>query len=145
MDDISQTQARLPNTSSHEEIMDAKSTARSIRKRKEIEEGAIEIDRSPLRDLAAEEFYAEGCTSADVILVHDDEPDTEDKTTSNVTPAVETPVVVELDRKGKGRAVEELMAKSDREAPSQAALFAPLEKADEGFEVWESASAKGDD
>ncbi len=53
---------------------------------------------------------------------------------------------LELDRKGKGRALEvdvdALMAKS---GASEARLFEPLEKAEEGFEVWESGSAKGDE
>jgi hypothetical protein len=53
----------------------------------------------------------------------------------------------DIDAKGKGRMVEidELMEKSNSEMPAQAAVFAPIEKAEEGFEVWESGSAKGDD
>jgi len=184
LDDVSQTQARLPNASSMPRpygcISDAKAHARSMRRRKEIEEGAIEIDRSPLGDLEAEEFYAEGCTSSDVVLVADEEaegesdeplvhsaesfePETHGQPDSGEThqesidlggmdgvpddipscsfdfsiPAEEWRVDL--------KAVDQLMTKSDSDAPAQAKLFEPLEKAEEGFEVWESGSARGED
>jgi hypothetical protein len=165
LDDISQTSTRLSSGSmSTDDFMEAKARARSSRRRKEVEEGAIEIDRSPLGDLAAEEFYAEGCSASSVVLVADDEceaevepeaeqipyePQAESMAEVEVeshfqAPACEFDFSLDQDPKGKGKAVEELMMKSDTEVPAQAALFEPLEKSDTDFEVWESASAKGD-
>lgn len=161
LDDISQTSSRLPTASSliSDSIAEAKASSRtrSQRRRKEIEEGAIEIDRSPLGDLEAEEFYAEGHTATDVVLVEEDEGDSEDvhaqsgQTHSYDAPPEDVPspedtssqtfnfsisATISLDD------VDVLMTKSDTEAPAVAKLFEPLEKAEEGFEVWESASAK---
>jgi hypothetical protein len=181
LDDISQTSARMPSSSStsHDGIADTKARTRSMRRRKEIEEGAIEIDRSPLGDLEAEEFYAEGCTSSDVVLVADEEGEhvsgerlpQSDESCEAVSQGREFDEcpgesidVGEMDHLPEDipsctfdfsvpseewrvdlKAVDELMAKSDSEAPAQAKFFEPLEKAEEGFEVWESGSAKGED
>jgi len=130
MDDISQSQTRLPREST-----------RSSRRRKELDEGAIDIDRSPLGDLTAEDFYAEGCTASDVFLVEEEEEE-ETKPACSFDFTVERS---EVDLKGKGKAVEELMMKSDVAVPEKAALFQPLEKAEENFELWESNSEKGCD
>lgn len=182
LDDVSQTQARLPvsSSTSYDGIAEAKARTRSMRRRKEIEEGAIEIDRSPLGDLEAEEFYAEGCTSSDVVLVADEEA--EGESDEPLPPSTEAYEAEPQDQPGSDKAhqesidledmdavpddipscsfdfsipteewrvalkaVDELMAKSDAEAPAQAKLFEPLEKAEEGFEVWESGSARGED
>jgi hypothetical protein len=166
LDDVSQTQGRLP---SHDLAIQSKARARHIRRRKEIEEGAIDVDRAPLGEMAAEEFYAEGVTENDVVLVADEEAETaegdheasapveaEYQQTALAEPesspldltcefdfSVEAPPM--QDDQGMGKAVEDLMMKLDSEAPAQAKLFEPLEKAEEGFEVWESSSAKGDD
>ena len=49
---------------------------------------------------------------------------------------------------GKGKGIEvdidALMAKSTDEVP-KARLLEPIEKAEEGFQLWESGSAKGDE
>jgi hypothetical protein len=176
LDDISQTQSRLPSASTSLDggFVEGKAKAkRSMRCRKEIEQGAIEIDREPLRDLVAEEFYPEGCGEGDVVFVADEEHEDETPalllssthTLSPTSPALSLPTPLsadltacefdftvnmsssDMDVKGKGRMVEidELMEKSNSEMPAQAAVFAPIEKAEEGFEVWESGSAKGDD
>jgi hypothetical protein len=182
LDDVSQTQARLSASSStsYDGIAEAKARTRSMRRRKEIEEGAIEIDRSPLGDLEAEEFYAEGCTSSDVVLVADEEGEGEPEeplAPSAETYEVETQGQLESDETrpesvGLGdvdgipedvpastfdfsipteewrvdlKAVDQLMTRSDSDAAAQAKLFEPLEKAEEGFEVWESGSARGED
>ena len=130
MDDISQSQARLPRASRE-------------RKQKIVDENAIDIDRAPLGRLEAEDFYADGCCAKDVVLVVDEEDnhDAAEKSESAFQFTVEAQV------KGKGKAVDvgSLMLKNDALAPAQAALFSPLEKAEEGFEVWESGSAKGDE
>lgn len=124
-DDISQSQSRLPRPS-----------IKSMRRK--LDEGEIDIDRNPLGDLAAEEFYAEGCSASDVVLIADDEP-VKEEFDFNVESSHSS---------DKGKAVEELMMKSNEAIPEvipkKVALFQPLEKAEEGFEVWESGSEKGD-
>jgi len=49
--------------------------------------------------------------------------------------------------KGKGKEVDidALMRKDDFEYGRKAALLEPIEKAEEGFALWESGSDKGDD
>jgi hypothetical protein len=164
VDDVSQTSGRLPSAS-HDHMAEAKANARktSSRRRKEIEEGAIEIDRSPLGDLEAEEFYAEGCTSSDVVLVADEEGDSDEpQPESYDAEAQALPDDTHLQSYDSipeeglpceamssptfdfAVEVDALMTKSEMEAPAGAKLFEPLEKAEEGFEVWESASAKGE-
>jgi len=69
LDDISQTS--LPSAS-YDSTSDIKVYTKSQRRRKEIEDGTIDIDRNPLGDLEAQDFYAEGCTSSDVVLVADE-------------------------------------------------------------------------
>jgi hypothetical protein len=69
LDDISQTS--LPSAS-YDSTSDIKAYTKSQRRRKEIEDGTIDIDRNPLGDLEAQDFYAEGCTSSDVVLVADE-------------------------------------------------------------------------
>ncbi|KAI9744201.1 MAG: hypothetical protein M1818_002353 [Claussenomyces sp. TS43310] len=133
VDDVSQSQARLPRDATR---------ARSSRRSKVVDESAIEIDRSPLGDLEAQDFYADGCDAADVVLVADDaEVEAPEKETA---PSFE--FTVEAPVKGKGRAIDEavelLMTRSETETPQQAALFSPIERAEDGFEVWESGSAK---
>lgn len=141
VDDVSQSHARLPRDL-------AKS--RSFRKSKLLDENAIDIDRSPLGDLEAEEFYPDGCGAGDLIVIVDDvdaeaepEAETEEK---DARPSFEFTVDAQV--KGKGRAIDEavelLMARSNPEAAKPAALFSPIEKAEEGFEIWESGSAKGE-
>jgi hypothetical protein len=155
LDDVSQTSGRLPSASS-EGIMEAKARKTSQRWRKEIEEGAIEIDRSPLGDLEAEEFYADGCTKGDVVLVADEEGEDVEPAESHEVLSDEaqcqsydsmpeeapSPVDMSSHTFDFSVEVDALMTKSDAEAPAGAKLFEPLEKAEEGFEVWESASAK---
>jgi len=69
LDNISQTS--LPSAS-YDSTSDTKAYTKSQRRRKEIEDGTIDIDRNPLGDLEAQDFYAEGCTSSDVVLVADE-------------------------------------------------------------------------
>jgi hypothetical protein len=172
LDDISQTQSRLPASSQmpYDSIANVKAQRPSMRRRKEIEEGAIEIDRLPLGNLEAEDFYAEGCTSADVVLVPEEgepeepqEAEYQDQPTYDDIPKETTDVgsfnnvPEDIQRQSFDfsfpsnewrvdlQAVDELMTKSDAEAPQQAKLFEQLEKAEDGFEVWESSSAKGED
>jgi len=138
LDDISQTRSHVDTT--EESMRDVKARLRA--RRREAEEGAIDVDRSPLGDLAAEDFYAEGCDGTSMFIIpaeEEVETDVEDaKPTFDFAP--------EIDIKGKGKEValdvEELMRKDDFEAAPKAVLLEPIERAKEGFEVWESGSAK---
>ncbi|RDW88337.1 hypothetical protein BP6252_00369 [Coleophoma cylindrospora] len=137
MDDISQTSTASTTASA--------SMSKS-RQQKNFDEGAIELDRSPLGEMLAEDFYAEGCDKESVAVVPADvapeeEPEPEQQQAPSVAPfdfsaKVEIPTAV---------ADEEVEALMTIKAPVEAALLAPIEKAEEGFEVWESGSAKGDD
>ncbi|KUJ17594.1 uncharacterized protein LY89DRAFT_684602 [Mollisia scopiformis] len=107
------------------------------------EEGSIEVDRSPLGDLCKEDFYAEGVAEGDVFVVREEEEGEEEKEVSvefdfaggEGKEVVEIDVVPELD-------VETLMQRPSSTAAPKAALLQPIEKAEEGFELWESGSAK---
>jgi len=166
MDDISQTTSRIyPSSSSLSNEMDAremgmaemKARMRQNRRRKEIDENAIEIDRAPLGALAAEDFYAEGCDGESVFLIPSDpdfpegEEENENEHENENERECEEPIPAfdfAVDVKGKGKAIdigvdiEELMR---RKSDDEAKLLQPIEKAEEGFEVWESGSAKGDE
>jgi hypothetical protein len=163
-DDVSQTSSR--SFDSETQSRDGKSALRVMRRHKEIEEGAIEIDRAPLTDLVVEEFYAEGCSDKDIVYIVEDEDDVPATQMAQSAPdnyaeeykfglAVQENADVNAgidgetemeggNDEGQGKlTVGELMQRSS-EIAGHAALFEPLEKAEEGFEVWESASAKGE-
>ena len=85
------------------------------------------------------DFYAEGCDETSVILVPEDEPE------SNVLESVlEVPEVSEsIDLKPIDPTTEDidnLMAKPT-EGTSKAAVLEPIEGTGESFELWESSSA----
>jgi len=162
MDDISQTTSRIYSSSSSSlsnemdarelEMAEMKARMRQNRRRKEIDENAIEIDRAPLGALAAEDFYAEGCDGESVFLVPSDPDSLEEEENENENGRdCEEPIPAfdfAVDVKGKGKAIdiggdiEELMR---RKSDDEAKLLQPIEQAEEGFEVWESGSAKGDE
>ncbi|RDL40896.1 Uncharacterized protein BP5553_00875 [Venustampulla echinocandica] len=142
-DDISQTRTPLATAvdSSESSMSDLKARVRARRSRHDVvEEGAIELDRNPLGDLVAEDFYADGCDGSSVILVPSEEEAKEQ---------AEVPMAFDFsaDVKGKGReidseAVDVLMQKDDFDIAPKAALLEPIEKPEDNFEVWESGSAK---
>ncbi|TVY43232.1 hypothetical protein LOCC1_G005434, partial [Lachnellula occidentalis] len=143
LDDISQTRSQLTSVDAVEESLnDIKAR---IRARRVVAEGAIDVDRSPLGDLAAEEFYAEGCDGESVFIIASDEA-AEDEEECEVEAPVTYDSTLEIDVKGKGKEVQvdvdALMRKDDFDVAPKAMLLEPIEKADEGFEVWESGSAK---
>jgi hypothetical protein len=143
LDDISQTRTQLSEPAAAESAKaDLKARARvSSRRRREIDDGAIDVDRCPLGEMPAEDFYAEGCDGESVFLVPADAAEDEDAAEPEPEPAPATfgfGVAASED-------VDELMRKCDGDAAPKAALLEPLEKAEEGFEVWESGSAKGDE
>jgi hypothetical protein len=143
LDDISQTRTQLSNPDPviGGELSMA-SLKRAARRRREIDEGACDVDRSALGELAAEDFYADGCDGSSVFIVaaeEDAEPEKE-----------QVPMTFDFvaEVKGKGKEidtdVDELMQKDDFEYGAKAALLQPIEKAEEGFQLWESGSDKGD-
>ncbi|KAH8805841.1 hypothetical protein F5884DRAFT_678596 [Xylogone sp. PMI_703] len=181
MDDISQTRtmisalpaslsSSLPSSTSNDVVLDSRPRHRGSRRssRKEIDDDAIEVDRAPLGEMLAEDFYPEGCdgSSVFVILATDaegeeadvevehgvvvDVPESEmesispvlDGTSSSADPS--PVVIVHEEPEPIDVVVDELMQKNDEEA-APAALLCPIEKPEENFEVWESGSAKGDD
>ncbi len=163
LDDVSQTRtlitARQGGASGDDVVganevmvMEAKVRLRGVRRKRESED-AIEVDRCPLGDLAAENFYAEGCDGESVVFVQDDEVvegEGEGEGVSEVQPESELSVEVEVVAEDKGKEIQvevevevaQLMQKDAFEVAPQAALFEPIEKAEEGFEVWERGRAK---
>ncbi|PBP20171.1 hypothetical protein BUE80_DR009028 [Diplocarpon rosae] len=148
-DDVSQTRLAhsTPTASGH--LKEASETKRS-RKGRAQDENSIELDRAPLGDLAAEDFYAEGCDRSAVVIVAEDEQAQEqdqEEAAHELGVASTFDFTAEAVGKGKGVevnvCVEALMAKTG-EAP-QAKLLEPVDKVEEGWSVWESGSAKGDD
>lgn len=140
-DDISQTRTSLSasNLDAAEPSMhDIKARIRASRKKRELEEGAIDIDRAPLGDLAAADFYAEGCDGESVFLIPAEASEEEEQQEEESHPTLD--FIADLKGKGKELDIDTLMSK-DGVAP-KAKLLEPIEKAEDGFELWESGSAK---
>ena len=155
MDDISQTRTVLSSMAStvdavEAEMSDVKARIKARRSRREVDENAIDIDRSPLGDLAAEDFYAEGCDAASIFVIAADEtyeevPIVEEAGDENAIPIPTSTTfdfVAEVNETGPALDVDALMAKDDVEMALKAKLLEPIEKAEEGFSLWESGSAK---
>lgn len=134
LDDISQTRTQISDPAAQNEAsMSAlKAAARASRRRRELDDGAIEIDRSALGELVAEEFYGEGCDEKSVFIVPGEEEEEE-----------EAQVPISFDFTA-GKDADELMQRDDFEVGKKAALLEPIEKAEEDFEIFESGSAKGE-
>ncbi|KFY51528.1 hypothetical protein V497_09067 [Pseudogymnoascus sp. VKM F-4516 (FW-969)] len=121
--------------------------------RRKREESEIEVDRQVLGEVPISDLYAEG--SAGEVIVPADEvaelgpsplsaPEFDFSSSVVVEePVVEEPVVEEKKEEDVVAAAEELMA--EVLAPQSAALLEPLEKAEEGWSVWESGSVGGDE
>lgn len=140
-DDVSQTRIQLNSVDSTEASMiDIKARIKASRKK---HENAIDIDRSPLGDLLAEDFYAEGCDGSSVFLIPSDETPQDEQVEAPV--AFEVAPTSEDIGKRKEIDIEALMARDVDTIAPKAALLEPIEKAEEGFELWESSSAKGDE
>lgn len=160
-DDISQTRTQLTSSveTGESSMTDIKARIRASRMK---HENAIDIDRSPLGDLAAEDFYAEGCDSSSIFLIPSDVVEEEAHVEEEVQveeevhveepqQVVEEPMIATFDFisevKGKGREidpndVDALMFKDPDAIAPKAALLEPIEKAEENFDLWESGSAK---
>jgi hypothetical protein len=151
LDDISQTRVQLSSfteDSSSMSMGEMKAHARVARRRKEVDEGAIDIDRCPLGEMAAEDFYAEGCDGSSVFLIPSDPNSPEEEDVEEPLPVSTLPTFDFLaEVKGKGKGVEldvdELMRKDDWNIAPKAKVLEPIEKADEGFSLWESGSDHG--
>ena len=139
--------------------------SRSTSVRTEVDPDVIEVDRNPLGNLAPKDFYPEGLSENDVVYVddeddEDDEDYEEEPTSSELTDASDMGKNYDFEftapdatmggsmevegGSSKGKAtLDELMQRSSS-TTGHAALFQPLEEAGENFEVWESASAKGE-
>jgi hypothetical protein len=139
-DDISQTRTSMttsPADAAELSVHDIKARIRASRKKRDIEEGAIDVDRAPLGDLSAEDFYAEGCDGESVFLVPAEASEGEEQ---GEECQATFDFIADLKGKGKELDIDMLMSK-DGIAP-KAKLLEPIEKAEEGFELWESGSAK---
>ncbi|KAH7323858.1 hypothetical protein BKA65DRAFT_76054 [Rhexocercosporidium sp. MPI-PUGE-AT-0058] len=145
MDDVSQTRTVLDTSSSSSStaeasMADIKARLHRASRRGVRDENAIEVDRAPLGDLAAEDFYGEEV-----------EVDA-DASEGEVGVAKTFDFVAEVVGKGKGIEVdvraEALMGNlecAEASVSGNARLLEPIEKVEEGWSVWESGSAKGDE
>jgi len=139
-DDVSQT--------SNQSTM-AEPSMSSLKQRLRGDIDACDIDRSPLGEMSAKDFYADGCDDDSVALVPADvdviDEETEEETvvpSFDFLPEIQVPeVVCPVDTTD----VDELMRKDDFEIAGKAALFGGIEKAEEGFAIYESGSEKGDE
>ncbi|KFY42707.1 hypothetical protein V494_02299 [Pseudogymnoascus sp. VKM F-4513 (FW-928)] len=123
--------------------------------RRKREESEIEVDRQvlgevPIGDLYTEEAAGEVIVPADDIVELGPSPLSAPEFDFSSSVVVEEEVVEEkvVEEEAKEEvnvvaAAEELMA--EVLAPQSAALLEPLEKAEEGWSVWESGSAGGDE
>lgn len=97
----------------------------------------IEKSRDPLSQLNAADFYAVGCDECSVVLIPEDEDETEtvvdgSTNTWEFAPQLEAEV----------SSIDDLLNKA--EPAAKAALLEPMEGTGESFDLWESGSAKDD-
>jgi hypothetical protein len=72
IDDISQTRTAISGeiAVAGSSIADLKAHAHaSVRRRREVEDRACEFDHAPLGEMAAEDFYVEGCDGSAVFII----------------------------------------------------------------------------
>lgn len=117
--------------------------------RRRREESEIEVDRQvlgevPIGDLYAEEAAGEVIVPADEIVELGPSPLSAPEFEFSSSAVAEEPVVEEKrEEVDVVAAAEELM--TEVLAPQSAALLQPMEKAEEGWSVWESGSVGGDE
>jgi hypothetical protein len=147
LDDISQTRTTISGEVAVAEssMGGLKARARaSVRRRREVEDGACDVDRAPLGEMAAEDFYAEGCDGQSVFIIPAESAADEEEAVEPVPMTFD--FIAEVKGKGKGKEIDldidALMQKDDFASAPKATLLEPIEKAEEGFDVWESGSAK---
>ncbi|CAD6443449.1 74bd1066-ed0e-47e5-a103-870eb762b47a [Sclerotinia trifoliorum] len=155
LDDISQTRTSMNTFASSSstsssmsrrdemEIREMKLKVKMQRKRREMEEGVIDVDRSPLGEMRKEDFYGEGCDEKSVfVILPDPEPQVlvEDEAEeviegpSEQEEQISEPTTITSDKgKGKGIDIDFLVQKK---------IVEPIEQPEADFVVWESGSAK---
>ncbi|KAG4435050.1 hypothetical protein IFR05_009474 [Cadophora sp. M221] len=150
VDDVSQTRTVLGNATSSTlglgGELDAEASMREIKARLHRashrgggrDENAIEVDRAPLGDLAAEDFYG------DVVGDADGEGNVE-LSEGEVGVAKTFEFGADVVGKGKGVEVDIDALMEGGSGSGKARLLEPIEKVEEGWSVWESGSAKGDE
>jgi len=125
---------------------------------------ACDVDRSPLGEMPAEDYYEEGCDGTEAFVVLDDvyeEVPENSEVHDHVEGACEAAAstlksvgdstfdfstvpqiqVNEEPEKGKGKSVEELLGEKDKGLSAR--VLEPIEKAEEGWKIWESGSVSG--
>ncbi|KAK6609331.1 hypothetical protein H4I96_03262 [Botrytis cinerea] len=171
LDDISQTRTSLTAFASSSSTSVSRKDEMEIRemkmrikmqqkKRREMEEGAIDVDRAPLGEMRKEDFYAEGCDEKSVfIILPDPEPEAsveeeeaekeaeaplEEEEEQVPEPQSTIPLPEPVSKaytpgkgKGKGKGKE-----IDIKFLMQKKVVEPMEKPEADFVVWESGSAK---
>ncbi|TGO69991.1 hypothetical protein BOTNAR_0005g00730 [Botryotinia narcissicola] len=172
LDDISQTRTSLTAFASSSSMSTSRKDDMEIRemkmrikmqqkKRREMEEGAIDVDRAPLGEMRKEDFYAEGCDEKSVFIilpdpepevsVEEEEEEAEKETEApleqkeqipepqTTTPLPEPVSTAYAPGKGKGKGKGKEI---DIEFLMQKKVVEPMEKPEADFVVWESGSAK---
>ncbi|CAK7274665.1 hypothetical protein SEPCBS119000_006288 [Sporothrix epigloea] len=110
---------------------------------------SVDKPRSPLQQLNAADFYAEGCDETSVVLVAPDETEKEESR-SQERPSLaallhedsSTQTAPETDSVSKS--VEDIMA-SHADSTCSASLSEPAQDADQNFQLWESGSQRDED
>jgi hypothetical protein len=155
-DDVSQTRTILAGDvvmGREAEMESVKARVKALRRKRDLDSDAIDIDRSPLSDLAAEDFYAEGCDGSSNFIIPAelcDEVEVEAEHNESYeqvgAPEISEEAAYQVEMENKlDLEIDALMQKSPFATAPKAALLEPIEKAEVGFEVWESGSAKGDE
>lgn len=126
------------------------SRPRSLRQVAHPDDMIIEKERSPLGEMNAKEYYAEGCDDASVVIVPGDEEEEQLPVISEARAVLRAHEIAHGERavpepavKDGAKSVDELMQKVADSGPAVAVL-APIEGTGESFEVWESGSTKDD-
>ena len=107
-------------------------------KAKFVEDGAIDIDRQVLGEIDIKEFWSKGHDDDFIIVADDDE--------HNEISALAPSINKNFDfRAATPSQVSQchVTALIANDTPEHARLLEPIEKAEDGFELWESGSAKG--
>lgn len=124
------------------------SRPRALRQVAHADDMIIEKERSPLGEMNAKEYYAEGCDDGSVVIVPGDDEEEQLPVTSEARAVPRAHELAHGERaapepvvKDGAKSVDELMQKVAEPGPA-AAVLAPIEGTGESFEVWESGSTK---
>ncbi|OAA57170.1 hypothetical protein ISF_07091 [Cordyceps fumosorosea ARSEF 2679] len=100
-------------------------------------------ERSPLGELNPRDFYAEGCDEISVFLIDEDEETEVEDNDSALAGFQFAPKLGETALETVFESLDELVEKpAEGTTKKAAAVLAPIEGAEESFELWESGSAK---